>query len=379
MLDFIGNTHRQFRFDVRYRAILGGTRRRIAEEIEEGFPHLPPGCSMQLDRQAQDVVLGNVRRALDLGWRGLVDDLRGLGDVGLATFLEGAGVDLDELYRGGRCWSDLRRAAGLQVHAPGPDESHLARALGRLIHLDDPDRLDAWRVWLSEGVPPPVAPVGTWENRLQRMLFVGLGHVRQPLAELQDAFDGLWKHPAIRSELLELLEVLDNRMRRPTAPPDGLGDVPLRTHATYSLDEIMAGFGVERSGRIYRPRGQGVWHEPSAKADLLFVTLEKTEKEYSSTTLYEDYPMSPTEFHWESQNSTSSTSPVGRRYLDGSSRVLIFARERRKDERNITMPYVLLGRARYVRHESERPMRIVWRLDRPMPPDWYSDVKLAAG
>jgi superfamily II DNA or RNA helicase/HKD family nuclease len=379
VLDFIGNAHRQFRFDARYRAILGGTRRRVADAIEEGFPHLPPGCSMHLDRQAQEVVLGNVRRALDLGWRGLVDDLRSLGDVDLATFLERAGVDLGELYRGGRCWSDLRRAARLPTPSEGPDEAPLARALARLIHLDDPDRLDAWRIWLSEGTPPHVAPEGTWEHRLQRMLFVGLGHVRRPLAELPQALDELWRHPAIRSELTELLDILDNRLRRPTRTLDGLAGVPIRSHATYSLDEIMAGFGVERSGHIYRPRGQGVWYEPSAGADLLFITLEKTEQEYSPTTLYEDYPMSPTEFHWESQNSTSPVSPVGRRYIDGSSHVLLFARLRRRDDRGITMPYVLLGRARYLRHESERPMRIVWRLDHPMPPDWFSEVKLAAG
>jgi hypothetical protein len=36
----------------------------------------------------------------------------------------------------------------------------------------------------------------------------------------------------------------------------------------------------------------------------------------------------------------------------------------------MSVAHVLLGRARYVRHESERPMRIVWRLDEPMPPDW---------
>lgn len=379
VLDFIGNAHRQFRFDIRYRALVPGTRRRVAEEIEEGFPRLPPGCSMHLDRQAQDVVLGNIRRALELGWRGLVDDLQGAGDVDLASFLDRAGVDLEELYRGGRFWSDLRRAAGLPTPPAGRDEAQLGRALARLMHLDDPDRLDAWRVWLSEDGPPAVAPEGTWEGRLQRMLFVGMGHVRRPLAELPQALDELWQHPAIRRELLDLLEVLGNRIRRPTTPLDGLAQVPLRTHGTYSLDEIMAGFGVERGGRIYRPRGQGVWYEPSANADLLFVTLEKTEKEYSPTTLYEDYPLSPTEFHWESQNSTSAGSPVGRRYIDGSSHVLLFARERRKDERGITVPYVLLGRARYVRHESERPMRIVWRLDRAMPPDWYSDVKIAAG
>ena len=31
------------------------------------------------------------------------------------------------------------------------------------------------------------------------------------------------------------------------------------------------------------------------------------------------------------------------------------------------MPYVSLGAARYVRHESEKPMRIVWELERASP------------
>ncbi len=43
VLDFIGNAHRQFRFDLKYRAILGGTRRDFAKQVEAEFPFLPPG------------------------------------------------------------------------------------------------------------------------------------------------------------------------------------------------------------------------------------------------------------------------------------------------------------------------------------------------
>jgi superfamily II DNA or RNA helicase len=379
VLDFIGNAHRRFRFDARYRAILGGTRKAVADQIEDGFPRLPAGCSMQLDRQARESVLANVRSALRMGKTGLVEDLRELGDVGLGTFLAEAGFELGDVYRGGGCFSDLRRAAGLPTPAAGPEESRLARALGRLIHVDDPERIEVWGRWLA-GEEPPEGPLrGSREEHLLRMLFVGLGNVRRPLDELPAALEELWAHPAMRAELDELLGVLDDRLRRPTYPVEDLADVPLRVHGTYALDEITAGFGIVRSGKIYRPRGQGVWYDDRTGSDLLFVTLEKTEDEYSPTTMYADYPLSSTEFHWETQNTTTPTSKVGRRYVEHGSRVLLFVRAKRKDDRGVTVPYLFLGRGRSLRHEGERPMRIVWGLERAMPGGWFEGVKVAAG
>jgi superfamily II DNA or RNA helicase/HKD family nuclease len=41
VLDFIGQAHQQFRFDVRFRALAGITRAEIASAIEHGFPRLP--------------------------------------------------------------------------------------------------------------------------------------------------------------------------------------------------------------------------------------------------------------------------------------------------------------------------------------------------
>jgi len=112
------------------------------------------------------------------------------------------------------------------------------------------------------------------------------------------------------------------------------------------------------------------------------VTLEKSEADYSPTTRYADYPISPTLFHWESQNSTSLDTPTGRRYVGQPTRgtnVVLFVRERKKDGRGETLPYHCLGRARYIRHEAERPMRILWELERPMPGWLYQAGKVVAG
>lgn len=78
VLDFIGGANRRFRFDLRFRALLGGHRSDILRQIEDGFPRLPSGCAIQLDRVASKIVLDNVKGSL--GFAGLVAELRAMAD-----------------------------------------------------------------------------------------------------------------------------------------------------------------------------------------------------------------------------------------------------------------------------------------------------------
>jgi hypothetical protein len=126
----------------------------------------------------------------------------------------------------------------------------------------------------------------------------------------------------------------------------------------------------------------GVLKHEASRSDVLYVTLEKDEKDFTPTTLYNDYPISPTRFHWESQSATRADSPTGRRYREHAARgwrMLLFVRQARKDERGETMPYLFLGPVRYVSHEGEKPMAIVWELERAMPAEFFQRVKVAAG
>ena len=64
VLDFVGNHRREFRFDRRFRALLGGIAREVERQVERGFPFLPAGCHMELDPVAQDIVLRSIRQAI---------------------------------------------------------------------------------------------------------------------------------------------------------------------------------------------------------------------------------------------------------------------------------------------------------------------------
>ena len=111
--------------------------------------------------------------------------------------------------------------------------------------------------------------------------------------------------------------------------------------------------------------------------DAFFITLEKSEADYSPSTMYADYPISADLFHWETQSTTGVNSPTGRRYLDGSSRVLLFVRHQARGEFG-TAPYLFLGPASYVSHAGEKPIAITWRLAKPMPTDFLTIASAVA-
>jgi superfamily II DNA or RNA helicase/HKD family nuclease len=385
VLDFIGSANRRFRFDQRYRALTETTRAGVIMQIEEGFPFLPAGCTIQLDRVSTDLVLENLRESIGASVKTFVRELQQIGrDVGLAGFLREAGVSLDELYRNpGWTWTRIRREARLPTLPPGPREEQLSRALGRLLHQDDPVRLAFLQEFLSQSQPRPAASLTESQRRILLALHFTLWGTQDDWSSIDDSVAALWQHPAIISELRELLSVLEDEATHLTHP---LGadapwtDVPLSVHGSYSLDEILAAFGEMTLAEPHRIR-EGTKFNPQTNSDLFFVTLEKSEERYSPTTMYKDYAISPVLFHWESQSVTTQASRTGQRYIhhrQQGSHILLFVRRRARAGTR-TAPYVFLGPADYVSHKGERPIAFTWRLRRAMPADFFREAKVAAG
>ena len=336
---------------------------------------MPAGCEIRLDRETQKAVLDNVREHLGSRTTELLSDLRGLGDVRLPEFLDACGLTPEELYRDNqstRVLTNLKRQLKLR---PGDQlELEPARALARVLHVDDHERLGRWIDWL-QAPSPPTDP----KDRHALMLFASLGYGNSPVADLPALFAQLWKERDLIEELNDLFMLLADRIRRPTHP---LPVLPFRIHATYSRDEISAGLGELRKGKLLRPQG-GVYNAEAARADIFYVTLDKDPKHFTPTTLYNDYPISPTRFHWESQGVTRADSETGKRYQragqDPSWRTLLFVRRSKESAIGTTAPYLFLGPVRYVSHEREKPMQIIWELERAMPPAFFGEAKVAAG
>jgi hypothetical protein len=179
----------------------------------------------------------------------------------------------------------------------------------------------------------------------------------------------LWNHPQVCAELRELLDVIAGRIEHVPVRLSTYPDVPLVIHGSYTRVEILAAFGVGEGAKV-APWQTGCYWVPNARADLFAFTLDKTSGQFSPTTRYRDYAISPDLVHWESQSVTRADSDTGRRYQGhaaAGSSVMLFAR-RRSDERS----FYFLGPATYVKHESELPMAITWRLQHSLPGDLFA-------
>ncbi|MDQ6617458.1 MAG: DUF3427 domain-containing protein [Actinomycetota bacterium] len=374
VLDFVGTHRKEFRFDRRYRALLGGTRRDVERAVLRRFPFLPAGCHMELDQKAAEIVLRSLRDAIPSRWPAKVDELRSLRrehpDLDLPGFLHESGLDLDDLYEGGKSWSDLREAAGAPVLAAGPNESVFRRAVGRLLHIDDEERIITYRLLLDNATATTVLALPERDRRLVHMLVASVAdRALSKSSTIQDAMNLLWAHPQVRAELLELLSVLEDRVNHVHAPLSGGVDVPLQIHARYSRIEILAAMGVGTGAKIAAWQS-GVYEAKTANAELLAFTLDKTSGSFSPTTRYRDYAISRTLIHWESQATTRAESPTGLRYRnqerDGRS-ILLFTRLRTDDR-----SFWFLGPATYRGHIGEKPMAITWELFHALPGDLYA-------
>ena len=378
VLDFVGHQAKQFRFDLRYRRLLGRTRRELESDIERDFPYLPAGCHLDLDPVARDIVLNNVRHALPTTWKQRVQELRELGDVDLATFLHESGLERDDVYRGGHSWSELRRTAGLSAPPPGPDEKKLGRGIARLLHLDDEERITAYRELIETAGPPRSATLDErTRRRLDGLLLTVLGPRKGTYASLDDAVDHLWRHPGVRAELAELFPLLEDQIEHLHQPLGLLHPVPLQVHASYTREEVLAAFGASTVVTPL-PLQTGVyWHAPTS-TELLFITLQKTERDYSPTTRYLDYAISDQLFHWETQASTAADSHRARTYIEHAAQgrnIALFIRSAKRDAAGRTLPYFCAGFASYVEHKSDRPVQITWRLHDPLPGDVFSSFR----
>ncbi len=106
--------------------------------------------------------------------------------------------------------------------------------------------------------------------------------------------------------------------------------VPLDLHCTYTRDQLLVALDFMKPSTVR----EGVKWLPDKQLDVFFVTLNKADKDYSPTTMYNDYSISESLFHWQSQSTTAENS-AHRSALyppqERGSKVLLFVREFKAD------------------------------------------------
>lgn len=349
VLDFVGQQNQKFRMDLRFRAMTGQTRTELESSVKSGFLRLPAGCDIQLQREVAERVLRNLKEAIPTRLDALVDEVRRLALNGdkpkLSLFLRETGLEPSDLYRSNRSFSQVLSVAKL-LKGDLPSRHH---RVGALIHVDDKLRAKQYAAALQGEESQP---------GFDRMLAFPLLEALS-LAEIPEA---------IRAEALELLEAL-----RPESRSRLADDLPFSLHASYSRDEIVAPFRDNPASMR-----QGTFYVEDLELDIHLVTLNKSERDFSPTTRYQDYFEGPEVLHWESQSTTLRDTPTGRRLVEGLGRHLFFVRESKNSDGR-TAPFFCAGFASPIWSEGEKPIRMRWKLEHAVPDHRAIKLVAAAG
>ncbi|MGW4196106.1 DUF3427 domain-containing protein [Streptomyces sp. NPDC005004] len=376
VLDFIGQHRAEFRFEEQFRAMTNLSRNRLIDHIEHDFPQLPSGCQIILEGKSKDFVLDNIRTQIGATVKTLVKEVKTYSTPQLADYLRESRREIKELYKSDNSWTAILRRAGLLEETGPAEETALLKRVHAFLHVDDPQRADAYRRLLQDDAPSydELSPL---DQAYARMLFFNIWDNAGDFTTYQEGLASLQPQKAFRDELTQLLSyVMERADHFPLSLSGRLSHVPLKVHSSYNRSEVLAALGVARfGGQMPRTFAQGVQWVEELQTDALLVTLEKNEKDFSPTIRYKDYALSPTLFHWESQNATSEDSRTGRRYQQHKqlgSEVLLFMRRYKNTDIGKSQPWMLLGPAAYVEHTGSKPMAIQWRLEHQLPADVWT-------
>jgi len=382
VLDFVGQAHRRYRIDTKLKALLPRHRFAIDKEVEQDFPHLPAGCAIQLDRLSRQYVLDNIRENFGRLAVQVPDRLQ--------TFTSETGQELTfgnfiryhdyepEVLLARESWSEWKAKAQLAPIPIDPDLTWLKKALLRAAFINGPQEATLLRqvlaVLAAGNVAEGLALAGSSAMLLYYRIW-GDKAEKVRVASLADAFQRLAANLTVCADLDEILAWSLDCTEVAGIAPELPYSVPLELHAQYGIREVQAAFGrvtLESSGQA----GVGVMHFAEQKTYVLLVTFQKTEKEFSPSTMYADYPISRELLHWESQANTAQHHTDGQNLIHHQERgytVLVFARGQKKTPNGVTVPFTYLGPLDRVSYESERPIKMVWRLRCAMPVEMFED------
>ena len=388
VLDFVGRQHSNYRFDTKFRALTSEGTKPLSEQVKTGTYLLPRGCFITLEKVARETVLAHIERSL-LRKNVLIEKISRFEDdtgreLSLKAFLEYYQLDLTTLYSKSS-FLGLCADAGLCERVNQEDERWMMTIARKIGHINSISFIRLIREILqTRDINSDIQEKNTYRSHLN-MLYYSI--FTKPIHEmgyssLFTGFQELFKREWMVTELLSILDYLEDTIQFIEKPLNIGFECGLSLHGYYSRDQVFAGLGhYTPDSWSSKGKMEGVVYFPDKKLDVFFITLNKSEKFFSSSTMYHDYAINDTLFHWQSQSTTSESSPTGQRYIHHNERgsaVLLFVREFNKIQ-NISQPFLCLGTARYERHSGSRPMSIVWRLDEPIPGGYMKKAKVGSG
>lgn len=387
VLDFVGNSRPEYDFESKFRALIGKTNTSVQKEIEADFPHLPLGCSIVLEKRTKEIILENIRKATSFNINQLITKIRNFQyqttlPLTLQNFLDLNHIPLEAIYKKDN-WSRLCQKAGVIEDFDKLNEKQIYSAINKKwLSTNSTSYFNFILKLAKKDFKIRLKDYSENELKMLLMLHYDVWQSAAEFKNLEVSINQIGENKVLVKEIIEVLEILSDRVDFKEIDIELPYQQPLKVHARYTRDQILAAFG-DSSFEKKSSNREGVAFIENINSELLFVDLLKSEEDYSPTIMYDDYAISEILFHWQSQNQTRDDLGKGLTYINHEKlgkRILLFFREQSKNQFNNTMGYVFIGEAKFKNYEGSKPMSIKWELHEPIPNYlWKESAKMSVG
>lgn len=376
VFDFVAQLNQKYDFTSRFRSLMVRTDKSVVEQVKKGFTLLPHGCTIHMEEKAQQYVLENIKAAV-YNKKRLIQELRGYDHCPtLKEFIDNNGQDVRIVYKG-YCWTSLKREAGLCEYVGDENTKRFEKGIGNMVHSNSVAYLQFVKrilysldnVVLTDEREKSFGVMLYYTLFQEKISTLGFRNIEEGISLLQN-------YPLFIAELQELTDyILANLEIKTFSVGEGL-PVALEQYGCYTREEIFAIFGRQTADKKMQGSVSGAFNIEERNTELLFVTLNKSDKDFSASTMYDDYVVSENQFHWKSKN-TDTHQGKGKRYVEQAKnhrKFLLFVREYKKDGFGNTCPFYCFGLVDYISSRDDKPMSIDWRMHQPILPQFVKAV-----
>lgn len=390
ILDFVGNARPEYNFENKFRAIIGKTSTPVKKEIEDNFPHLPLGCSIVLEKKAKEIILSNIIAATTLNQNQLIQKIQTFHNqttlpLNLRNFIEFYNIPLQQVYKKNRNigWKRLCQMANIIEGFETENENQIISAIkNKWFSTASISYFNFILKLAQQNFQIKIDDLSENERSFALMLHYDVWQSAGGFESLESSIKQIGRNKVLVDEIIEFIEILIDQIDFKEIDIDLPYSQPLKLHARYTRDQILAAFGLSSFERKSSNR-EGVAENSELNTELLFINLVKSEENFSPTTMYDDYAVNERLFHWQSQNSIGPETPKGKSYIthkQEDKKILLFVREKPNDEFGNTLGYVFIGLGSIDNYYGSKPMSVEWKLNEPMPHYlWKDAAKLRVG
>lgn len=377
VFDFVAQLNKKYDYASRFRSLLVKNDKGVVDQIKNGFTLLPHGCSIHMEEKTQRYVLENIKSAIYNKSR-LITELKTYNSTPtLSEFIENNGQDIRHIYKDKYSWTKLKLEAGKCSYTTDENTRYFDNNIKNLIHSNSIEYLkfvnnlihNLSDIQLHDDREKSFATIFYYTLYGKKINDIGF-------KTIEDAFQNLSKYPLYISEIEEIIEYKSKHIEQSTFYIGQGLPTALEQYGCYTREEIFAIFGRQTIEKKMQGSVSGIFKIDELNTELFFVTLNKSDKDFSPSTMYDDYVISENKFHMKSQN-TDSHSGSGKRFVEQAQnhkKFILFVREDKKDGFGNTCPFYCFGLVDYISSRDDRPMSIDWKVQQPILPQFIKAV-----